>query len=65
MFARPLTVPYPPEIPLQNVQWHCETRMNGSVTSKRTPPPSHCLALEAMVSRETAHLKCIPSSHDY
>jgi hypothetical protein len=41
VFVRPLTVPYPPEIPLQNVQWHCETRMNGSVTSKRTPPQRH------------------------
>src|SRR6187397_1939612 len=36
--TRPLTVPYPPEIPLQNVQWHCDVRTNGSVTSNRTPP---------------------------
>src|SRR5688572_17585304 len=36
--VRPLTVPTPPEIFLQLVQWHWLTLSNGCVTSKRTPP---------------------------
>ena len=36
--ARPLTVPHPPEIRLQNSQWQCVVYENGSVTSNRTPP---------------------------
>src|SRR5262245_10320748 len=36
--TRPVALPGPPEIALHVVQWHSETRENGSVTSKVTPP---------------------------
>src|ERR671922_627313 len=36
--ALPFAVPTPPEIRLHEVQWQNESVMNGSATSKRTPP---------------------------
>ena len=47
---RYILAPYlatPPEIALHVVQWQNETRLNGSVTSKVTPPQRQLPRLDA------------------